>query len=595
MSFISHYLESVVRLSKRLMLLSMPMFLAACVAAPTQQTQQNSTGSPQVEQQQGDVEQQEVLPEVAPLPLTAELVYYLVTAEIAGQRGQMGAAVDLYYQASKVSESNSLASRSAEIALYSRDQKRIDRALKRWTEVDPDDAEVYITHAPFLMLQNDFDGVVTSVNTALTLAPEKSREYLTRISNHLIELVNPDQGRQIVERLALYKNNDPEALFAYSRLAALSKHYDKALAAIEQVLKVQTNREDALVLKAEILQNTGEGDKAIAVLKSAANQEDASDAVRFSYAKLLGQNNNIAQARIVFEQLHSDNAENEEVIFALGLLAMEEENGKLAKSYFNKLITLGDRGKQASYFMGLAEELNKNSDQALIWFASVPADSQRFQSAQTRYINLLADNGDLEKARLHLKLLRKEQPERAIQYYLFEAQFLMERDQKQAAFDMYTDALKEKPGNIDLLHGRAMVAEPLNRLAILEQDLNEILAKDPNNHQALNALGYTLADRTNRHQEALELIKKAVALSPNDPFYLDSLGWVYYRLGELEKAVEHLRQAAVLLPDAEMFAHLGEVLWQQGKHTEAKQLWQQATEKDASNKLLNETMRRFGQ
>ena len=308
---------------------------------------------------------------------------------------------------------------------------------------------------------------------------------------------------------------------------------------------------------------------------------------------MLGQNNKIDQSRAVFQKIHAEDPENEEVIFALGLLAMEERNGELAKEYFSKLIVLGDRGKQASYFMGLAEELNEDIDAALIWYASVPADSQRFNSAQTRYINLLADNGDLDKARLHLKLLRKEQPQRAIQYYLFEAQFLIERDQKQAAFDLYTEALKENPENFDLLHSRAMVAEPLNRLDILEKDLNTILAKDPNNHQALNALGYTLTDRTDRHQEALVMIKKAVEMKPDDPFYLDSLGWVYYRLGELEKAADYLRQAVVIRPDVELLAHLGEVLWQQGKYDEAKQVWQRALQKDASNKLLNDTMRRL--
>jgi tetratricopeptide (TPR) repeat protein len=108
-------------------------------------------------------------------------------------------------------------------------------------------------------------------------------------------------------------------------------------------------------------------------------------------------------------------------------------------------------------------------------------------------------------------------------------------------------------------------------------------------------LGYTLADRTDRYQEALELIKKAVELKPGDPFYIDSLGWVYYRLGQLDKAVDYLRQAVVIRPDVELLTHLGEVLWQQGKHDEAKQVWQQAKQKEANNKLLNDTMRRFGQ
>ncbi|PHS22392.1 MAG: hypothetical protein COA83_11805 [Methylophaga sp.] len=592
MSFLQHYLFSVVRFLKQVLLFSMPLALVACAATAVQEIDEKLTEPEVVEQVQAELEAQ---PDVEPLPLTAELIYYLTVAEIAGQRGQMGTAVDLYYKASTVSESSSLASRSAEIALFSRDQKRIDRALKRWAEVDPDDAEIYITHAPFLILQNDFDGVVTAVNTALKLSPDKSREFLSRISGNLIELASVDQAMRVIEQLDIYKENDAEALFAYSRLATFAKRYDAALSTVDQVLKQQPNREDALVLKAEILQSMGEGDKAIAVLKRAADQDGASVSVRFSYAKLLGQNDKIDQSRAVFQQLHDEQAENEEVIFALGLLAMEERDGKVAKKYFNKLVILGDRGQQASYFMGLAEELNEDIDAALIWYLSVPADSQRFNSAQTRYINLLADNGDLDKARLHLKLLRKEQPQRTIQYYLFEAQFLIERDQKQAAFDLYTEALKENVGNVDLLHGRAMVAEPLNRLDVLEKDLKEILAKDPNNHQALNALGYTLTDRTDRHQEALVMIKKAVELKPNDPFYLDSLGWVYYRLGDLEKAVNYLRQAVVIRPDIELLAHLGEVLWVQGKHDEAKQVWQRAIQKDASNKLLNDTLRRFKQ
>ncbi len=590
MSFLQHYLRSVFHFLKQALLFSTLMVLVACVAAPAQTADKALTSPQLVEEDQAELVAGS---EVEPLPLTPELIYYLTTAEIAGQRGQMATAVDLYYKASTVSESPSLASRSAEIALFSRDQQRIDRALKRWAEVDPDDADVYITRAPFLMLQKDFAGVVNVVNTALELSPERSREFLSRVSDNLIELANADQAIHVIDSLDAYKKNDPEALFAYSRLAAISKRYDVALSAIEQVLKQQVNREDALVLKAEILQNLGKGEQAQAVLKTAANQKNASYSVRFSYAKLLGQNNKIAQARRVFEQLHAEQADNEEVIFALGLLAMQEKDASLAKSYFSKLAALGDHAKQASYFMGLAEEMNKNNDAALIWYASVPADSPRFNAAQTRYINLLADNGNLDKARAHLKLLRKEQPQRAIQYYLFEAQFLIERGQKQAAFDLYTQALKENAGNIDLLHARAMVAEPLNRLDVLEKDLKEILAKDPNNHQALNALGYTLADRTDRYQEAFELINKAVSLRPNDAFYLDSLGWVYYRMGKLEKAEDYLRQAVVIKPDVELLTHLGEVLWVQGKHDEAKQIWQQAEKKEAKNKLLNDTMRRL--
>jgi len=308
----------------------------------------------------------------------------------------------------------------------------------------------------------------------------------------------------------------------------------------------------------------------------------------------LGENGQIEQARTIFESLHAENPDNRDVLFALGLLALEEKNGKEAKSFFSQLLKLGDPSHQAAYFIGLSEEVNGNIDAALVWFASVPVQSIRFDAAQTKYINLLADRGEIDKARDHLKLLRKEQPQQALQYYLFEAGFLREQKMPQAAFDLYGEALILYPGNEELLYSRAMVSESLNRLDVLESDLNAILEKDPNNAQALNALGYTLADRTERYQEALQLINKALALKPGDPFYLDSLGWVYYRLGDLEKAEQYLREAMDVQPDVEFIAHLGEVLWERGKQSEAMSIWQQGLKQDADNKLLIETMRRYG-
>jgi tetratricopeptide (TPR) repeat protein len=592
MDLLQLHWKNLVCFVQRYFIYSLPIVLIACASSPDQKTDEQQVSTQQSELSSGEFQEQE---QIEALPLTPDLIYYILSAEIAGQRGEMGTAVDLYHQAATISESSSVAGRSAQVAIFTRDQQRVSRSLQRWIEVDPTDADVYILQAPFLMLQGDYDGVIEAIDTAMELAPSMAHDYLTRISDNLSELVKPEQALTILQQIQLYQNNDPEALFSYGRLAAFFKQYNTALPAIEATLKQQPNREDALILKAEILQRLNQGDKAMAILKKPASKESASDELLFSYAKILGENNKTAQARAIFEQLNTKLPDNEEILFALGLLALEEKDGAQAKLYFSQLITLGDRGKQASYFMGLAEELNNNTDKALIWFASVPADSHRFQAAQTQYVNLLADNDQLDKARLHLKLLRKEHPERAIQYYVFEASFLRERGQDQAAFDLYSDALAEHSENIELLYGRAMVAEPLNRLSILEQDLNTILAEEPNNAQALNALGYTLADRTNRYQEAFTLITKAVELKPNDPFYLDSLGWVHYRLGNLDEAVRNLKQAVVIQADPEFLAHLGEVLWQQGKHSEAKRIWQQGLQHDPDNKLLLNTMRRFGQ
>jgi tetratricopeptide (TPR) repeat protein len=581
----SHWLRSVSSFQRSWVFAS-SILLVACAATPAQPIDARSSQITPTETE---------LPADQPaLPLSSELVYDILTAEIAGQRGEIGIAADLYSNASNLVDSRAVAARSTQIANFTRNQPRINRALQRWIEVDPTDADIYIMQVPFLMLKSDYDGIIKNVNTALALAPEQSQTYLARVSENLTELAQPEQALSVLQQLKAYQDNDPEAIFAYARMAAFYKQYDSALLDVDKVLKEQATREDALILKAEILQRMGKGTLAIALLKKPATNEDASKNLRFSYAKLLGENNKTAEARVIFLQLNSDFPENEEVIFALGLIAIQEQDAQQAKRYFSQLIALGDSGKQAAYFMGLAEELNHKNEAAMIWFESVPADSQRFQAAQSSYINLLADSGQMNKARLHLKLLRSEQPDNALQYYLFETAFLRERDQDQAAFDLYNEALKLFPGQTELLYGRAMVAEPLNYLSVLEDDLRAILKKEPNNSHALNALGYTLTDRADRHQEALALISKAVELKPNDAFYLDSLAWVYYHLGDLKKAELFIKKAVEIQADPEFLAHLGEILWQQGKYSEAKKAWNDGLKKDGNNKLLLNTMSRFG-
>jgi len=583
--------ETMVGLARKSIVIGAITVLSACATSSPPVVNTGDTVAP-IEEDVAVTPEAEV---VETLPLTSELVYYILMAEVAGQRGEIGVAAELYNKAANTVDSPAVAGRSTQVANFTRDKVRINRALERWIEVDPTDADVYIMQAPFKMMEGDFDAVVKSVDTALNLAPENSPQYLVQVADNLSELVKPEQALSVIEQLELYKKKDVEALFTYARLAAFYEQYESALSTVDTVLELQSDREDALILKAEILQRTGRSEAALSLIKYAALKDGASEELRFSYAKLLGENNKTAQARAIFEQLHSEKPENEEILFALGLIALEEKDGEQAKHYFSQLVTLGDGGKQASYFMGLSEEFNENTDAALVWFASVPVDSSRFESAQSRYVNLLADKGQLDKARLHLKLLRKEHPDQTVQYYIFEGAFLREQGQNQAAFDLYTEALSGFPNHVELLYGRAMTAESLHRLSVLEDDLRHVLKLNPDNHVALNALGYTLTDRTDRHQEALELIQKALTFKPDDPFYLDSLGWVYYRLGDLESAVKYLKQAVELQDDVEFIAHLGEVLWQQGKHTEAKKVWQQGLKQTQDNELLNKTMRRFGE
>jgi tetratricopeptide (TPR) repeat protein len=592
------FIGDVRRRFKHLGLLFLPLFLLACAASPAKQAQLADTSTAQDSPAAGSETETDTETAQQPesyLPLTPELMYYVLAAEVAGQRGQVGAAVDLYHRASEIVESPTLASRSAQVATLSRDQKRINRALERWVEVDPDDADVYIMQAPFLMMKDDYDAAVEAVDKALSLEPEKKEAYLKRFSENMAEVAEPDQALQSLGQLTAYQEGDPAARFAYARMAFFFKRYDETLEELAPLIDAEPDNEEYLVLKADTLQRLGRSDEALELIADAASQEGASQDLRFTHGKLLGENGRTEEAREIFESIQADAPENRDALFALGLLALEEQDGALAKSYFSELLKVGDPSYQAPYFMGLAEEMLGNTDAAMVWFASVPLRSNRFDMAQENYINLLVESGELKKARQHLSELRKEIPEQALQYTLYEAGLLREEGEKQAAFDLLTKAIKQYPQNEQVRYSRAMIAESMDRLDVLEQDLRWILERDPNNAQALNALGYTLTDRTDRHQEALDMINRALELQPGDPFYLDSLGWVYYRLGDLEKAERYLRQALEVQPDAEFIAHLGEVLWERGKQQEAKQIWQQGLEHDADNSLLLDTMRRYGQ
>jgi tetratricopeptide (TPR) repeat protein len=291
------------------------------------------------------------LPEVEPLPLNAELVYYVLTAEIAGQRGEIGVATELYNNAATSIDSPALASRSTEVANFTRDKSRINRALNRWLEVDPDNAEVYVMQAPFLIMQNDFDGLTASINKSIRLAPDKKAIILAQVADALSELADAEFGLKTLKYTEVYLQQDPEALFIYARLAAHYKQYQQALTDINKVLALDTDREDGLILKAQLLQRLNKGNEALKVLKKPASQPSVSDDMLFAYAKLLGENGKTDQAREAFQKLNAKLPNNQEILFALGLLALEEKDGKAAKTYFSQLISMGDQGKQASYFM----------------------------------------------------------------------------------------------------------------------------------------------------------------------------------------------------------------------------------------------------
>jgi tetratricopeptide (TPR) repeat protein len=315
--------------------------------------------------------------------------------------------------------------------------------------------------------------------------------------------------------------------------------------------------------------------------------------LRLAYARALVSANQVTEARTEFTRLTRDFPRNAEVSFAAGLLSLQVGDLEEARDFLTQTLEYDPRDPDTVYYyLGQVSERMKQPEVAATRYAEVKSGNY-LVPARARQAALLAQAGKLDEALALLAFTQAENDTQKVR--LIEAQSELLRDSKQleAAYQMLTDGIKRFPDSSNLLYDRAMVAEKLDKLDVLEADLRRVIAMRPDDAQAYNALGYTLADRTNRLAESIALLDKALSLAPDDPFVLDSVGWAQYRAGNLARAQEYLERAYRLRPDPEIAAHLGEVMWASGQRIEAGKLWQTSLQTHPQNEILLETLNRL--
>jgi tetratricopeptide (TPR) repeat protein len=345
-------------------------------------------------------------------------------------------------------------------------------------------------------------------------------------------------------------------------------------------------------VRAQVLARNSRAD-ALAYLKGFITRNpDARDA-RLTYARLLVGANQIGEAKSEFARLASDFPKNAEVSLTAGLLALQTGDPASAQALLTQTLDYAPKDVNAVYYyLGLTAEELKQPERALEWHAKVGPGSYAIQ-ARARQASLLARAGKLDEARALIAATVGHSDEERIRLAQAEAELLRDAKDHVAVYKVLTEALARYPDSVDLLYDRAMSAEKIGRLDVLEADLRRLIELQPDYAQAYNALGYTLADRTDRLAEAVALLDKALALAPDDAFILDSAGWVQYRLGNLARAQEYIERAYKARPDPEIAAHLGEVMWARGQQSEATTLWQSVLQAHPQNELLLETLKRF--
>jgi len=527
----------------------------------------------------------------APQGLTAQVLYQFLLGEIAGQRGELKLSAEAYADLAAHTRDARVARRATEVALYARQSQLALKNARLWQELEPDSPKALQTLASLLVGSGRLGEAKPLVNAWIKTG--KGGEVFMQLHGLFAKQKDRQAVLDLVADLAAAYPSSPEARFAVGQAAWQAGQGKKALAALDEALRLKPDWESTALFKAQVLQRM-DGDAAQEVfLKDYLAAFPTARDARLTYAKLLARAGKFTESRAQFELMTRENPANPEAHFAVGLVALQTNDLDSAKASFLKALELEhpEEGHVRLYLGQLAEARNQ-TEEALTWYQSVTKGRQQFD-AQLRAAVMLNKLGRLAEARAWLAKLQPSSDTERAQQAQTEAQLLREAKNYEGVFAVLSKALEKMPDSPELLYDRAMAAEKVNRIDVLEKDLRRLIKLKPDYAHAYNALGYTLADRTNRTQEAIELLEKALKLEPEDPFILDSMGWALFKAKRYPEAVDYLRRAYGVRPDPEIAAHFGEALWMKGDKEEARRVWRNGLQLHPENESLRDVASRL--
>ncbi|MGZ8289491.1 MAG: tetratricopeptide repeat protein [Telluria sp.] len=558
----------------------------------------DETSSPSHEAAAGDDdgEVDEKLPKVA---LTSDLLYQLMKAELEFRDGKWQQSYAALLDVARKTRDPRLARRAAEVALSAAQPAEAMAAVLAWRQLAPDSDEAARAYLGLAVMTDKLPEAEVILRQRLAGAPANERGaamYQTR--QYLSRAKDKEAASAMLERLITPYGNTVEARILLAQNAF--GRGDKARAETEAraALALKPDSEIAVLMVAQVM---AQQDQVETLLTGFLAQHPNAHEVRAAHARMLVDQKQYGKARASFERLLKEQPDNLGNLYALGILSMQLEESEAAEKYLSRFIdVLGespdDERDPSRVMLMLAQLAEQRGDNAAAreWLDKVDSpDPATAFGVQIKRAQLMGRTGDVAGARKLLTGLAPAETAQQAQVVLAEGQVLRDAGQFAGAYKVLEAGTRRFPGNADLLYDFALQAEKLGRVEVMEKALRAVMALAPDNHHAYNALGYSLAERNVRLDEALALIDKALKMAPEDPFIMDSMGWVYFRMGKLDAAEQQLRKAYSLRSDAEIAVHLGEVLWRKGQQAEARKLLREARAKDPKSDTLRNTLARL--
>ena len=524
--------------------------------------------------------------------LLARTVFQALVGDMALQRGDLRLGVDAWSDLAERTRDPRVLARAVEVAGFARQYDRALALSDLWLTVEPESQRARQTRSSLLVLANRLDELAPQLSALLEQDKGNVAANLMHLNRMLARHPDRKAVQHLIDRVAAPYRPLPEAHFAMAQAAASAGERLRALDEIEQALSQRTDWEAAALLRTQLQADISPEQATATLLEFVTRHPGLRDA-RLTLARLLVSVRRYDEARAHFNRLLRDFPDSPEIIYPVAILALQQGDSETGRQQLEHLLQTDFADKSTvHFFLGQLAVDRQQPDVAVQHFRQVTQGDQ-YLAARSRLAQLLWQQGKPEEARALLRETRTGQASERTQLLLTEIQLLREAQRHEEALALVDNALARSPDDIELLYEAALLNERLGRHDLLESRLQRLLGIKPDHAHALNALGYSWADRNIRLDEAYTLIARALALAPDDPFIMDSLGWVHFRRGDLTQAQEWLARAYRLKADPEIAAHLAEVLWQVGRRDEAQRLLQEARQQHPEHDILRDTWRRL--